>query len=265
MVDPSGRHGDFSWDDQPEVLSLTGAFEDISLNSSTQEVVEDIPNDGSIAVATSNLQRWLSVKSVISPASSSAMDQQRHAERAVLGKFVLIGEGLCGEIFDEMGRGVVLKRVRPKYEADIRADAQIHETFFNIWEQANPTILRIPRSGRLIGPAHEWWSEEEHEKLATFTSRPLLLETERILPLPKNIREALIILYSPQSEHEIHRNNVQNRDCLLRIYLGQRSSENSMRDLKLRNFPMSLEKFEQVGVMKEPLVKAMAHGLGLLH
>ena len=89
-----------------------------------------------------------------------------------------------------------------------------------------------------------------------------LLVSERILPLPRHVREALIDIWCPEG-----RRDVRNRDCLMRIYLGQRHSKGTPYggNFSLRNFKLTLEKVEQLGLEKGPMAVAIAEGLAALH
>jgi hypothetical protein len=58
---------------------LAAAFGGVTLSELT-ELVETVPDDGSVAVAVTNMKGWLSVKLIISTMSSAALEHQSLAE-----------------------------------------------------------------------------------------------------------------------------------------------------------------------------------------
>lgn len=71
-----------------------------------------------------------------------------------------------------------------------------------------------------------------------------LLASERILPLPRYIREALIDIWCPEEKKEEARRDIRNRDCLMRIYLGQRRAKGTPYEggFSLKNFQIDVGK-----------------------
>ncbi|KAJ5394810.1 uncharacterized protein N7487_009113 [Penicillium crustosum] len=91
---------------------------------------------------------------------------------------------------------------------------------------------------------------------------------ERILPLPKVVRKALISQFCALDKTEIEAilNNPQNKHCLVQVYLGKRNGTigNNNNSL-LRNFPLYLEPMEQIGIETVPLAIAMGKVYATLH
>ncbi|GKT41228.1 uncharacterized protein ColSpa_01409 [Colletotrichum spaethianum] len=60
--------------------------------------------------------------------------------------------------------------------------------------------------------------------------------------------------------------NQKNRNCLLRIYLGRRRTNNRVEgDFTLRNFELTLDKMEILGVDPMPFVTPIAEALAVMH
>lgn len=95
-----------------------------------------------------------------------------------------------------------------------------------------------------------------------------LVIMERILPLPKVVRKALISQFCALDKTEIEAilNNPQNKHCLVQVYLGKRNGTigNNNNSL-LRNFPLYLEPMEQIGIETVPLAIAMGKVYATLH
>ena len=79
------------------------------------------------------------------------------------------------------------------------------------------------------------------------TKQPLFM-VDRIPPIPRNIREGLIKLYFDQDEAvQIEaRNSEENEHCLVRVYLGERTSHSHhLQEYdNLRNFTLRLDMME---------------------
>lgn len=59
----------------------------------------------------------------------------------------------------------------------------------------------------------------------------------------------------------------KNRDCLVRLYLGERESLKQQTDIydSLRNFPLRLNMMEELEIEISEMAKEMAIGLAILH
>ena len=92
---------------------------------------------------------------------------------------------------------------------------------------------------------------------------------DRILPVPKEARDALIELYFDKDDavQESVKRNPDNDDCLVRVYLGERESNGQLAGVydSLRNFPLRLNMIEDIGLDATDLATSMAIGLAILH
>ena len=116
----------------------------------------------------------------------------------------------------------------------------------------------------------EFWSAA---KLGRFpeghrTRKPLFI-VDRILPVPQKTREALIKLFFDQSDEtqQEARDDPDNKDCLVRLYLGERESEEQEEapHSSLRNFPLRLNMMEEIDLDIFAMANEMAVGLAIMH
>jgi hypothetical protein len=82
--------------------------------------------------------------------------------------------------------------------------------------------VQIPHCHRLIGASDITWWENNLPKFPTRYSPCTVFHAEHILPLPQNAREFLIDKYCPDSGKETIKADINNKDCLVRPYLGSR-------------------------------------------
>ena len=96
-----------------------------------------------------------------------------------------------------------------------------------------------------------------------------VMKVDRILPLPQAAREALIDLYFEDCKdvREAAKTDEENEHCLVRIYLGERETEEQEAGCydSLRNFPMRLNMIEDLGLEKSVLATEMAIALAVIH
>jgi hypothetical protein len=69
-----------------------------------------------------------------------------------------------------------------------------------------------------------------------------LLLSERIVPMPKLIRDALVALCCPAHLKGTQSTNSSNKACLVRVYLGKKKNplQHGSRPPTFRNFPLHL-------------------------
>ena len=229
--------------------------------------------------ATLVLQRWLSVKSVISTASSNAIQQEEAAFNSDLQVFNLIGKGFCGEVYEKLGTNRVYKRELDLGNGKLWNDYIWHSTIYaaitsrNLDEEENAIgrscMVRVPRVyGMITQRGHNWWNRNEKmfSKIAP-RATTCLLETERIQPLPKIARQAIITLYCPQKYDKRQTlKDPANRNCLARVYLGVRRRIRSQADeFSLQNFEFDLQILDDIELEKEHLASEMARSLAIMH
>ncbi len=188
-----------------------------------------------------------------------------------------IGLGSCGTVFEIPGTELAYKK--GTNEAGIWGDFcltnKVHNAVRDVRDMmhnAFPNFI-LPKTPmcHAYHPTSddEFWSAnlqlfpENHR-----TKQPLFM-VDKILPLPRKIREYLIKLYFDQDEavQKEARDNEENKDCLVRVYLGERTSHShqSQEYDTLRNFPLRLDMMEELNLDVSQLATEMAIGLATLH
>ncbi|KAI1119944.1 hypothetical protein F5Y10DRAFT_273557 [Nemania abortiva] len=97
-----------------------------------------------IAPSTTTLQRYLSVKSVLSTASSNAIKQQWAAEEEQFQPLEEIGKGFCGVVLNIRGAGRVLKRAMGVKAHQLQDDFKGHLKAFETQSSWNQSSCRRP-------------------------------------------------------------------------------------------------------------------------
>ena len=239
--------------------------------SSLPEMPEETPHE--------HLQRAFSTRSVISTASTNATRVQSTALRSTseAERLRTIGLGSCGTVFEIPGTELAYKKGTSEEGiwGDFCRTNKVHNALrdvVNMMHTAfpNATLPKTPMC-HAYHPASddEFWSTnlqlfpENHR-----TKQPLFM-VDKILPLPRKVREDLIKLYFDQDEavQKEARDNEENKDCLVRVYLGERTSHghHSQEYDTLRNFPLRLDMMEDLDLEISQLATEMAIGLATLH
>ncbi|KAJ5945299.1 hypothetical protein N7516_005467 [Penicillium verrucosum] len=221
------------------------------------------------------LRRALSVRSIISTSSSFAERMQR-AKLLQDAALVVIGRGTCGTIFEIPGTESAYKKGSDKVSlwndanltniacrAVIETKTCLQEIFPNV------SIPRVPIVTGWISEndLENWWRENLRRFPKNTRKTGYLFQVQRILPLPKPCREALIRLYFPKTMHESALKDPDNKACLIRPYLGQRRGERELSNpaLSLQNFPLYLDQIEELELEAIQLSEEMAIGLATIH
>ncbi|CRL20435.1 Protein of unknown function DUF3669, zinc finger protein [Penicillium camemberti] len=261
----------------PEISEDSVASHDTELSTDTRlarateeilAVTEALTKDEDI------LRRTLSVRSIIST-SSSFEERMQQAKSRRDPTLVVIGRGTCGTIFEIPGTESAYKKGRDK--DSLWNDANLTNTACRAVTETktclqgifpNTSIPRVPIVTGWIGENHlqNWW----RENLSQFpdgTEIGYLFQVQRILPLPKPSREALIRLYFPKKIHHSAYEDPDNKACLVRPYLGQRRGEweFSHPALSLQNFPLYLDQIEELQLEAVQFSEEMAIGLAIIH
>lgn len=214
------------------------------------------------------LSRILSPTSVISTASSSALNTTQ--QTASVG-FRSIGFGQCGMGFERPGHAYAIKIARPSFENALWADFQAHFAVYQAFTTQQFVEVRIPRIFSYVPKTnHEWWDSHVNLFHGTHPSFPLpamALITERIPPIPKLARQALIDVYCPAPSQLAVSSHDTNRDCLARIYLGRRRGANDPppRNFTLRNFNLCLDQMIELNLPIQHYARDIGQALAIMH
>ncbi|KAI9760549.1 MAG: hypothetical protein M1840_002387 [Geoglossum simile] len=220
------------------------------------------------------LRRILSLRSATSTSSSFAQTHQAMRNQDVA--FRKIGFGQCGLVFEQPGRPIVIKIARRFFEEslwmDYRAHSRVMEAFYpDVIEgsTAKEPECRVPRVHYFRTREDKWWND--HIQKFGFTPQFALptsaLFMERILPIPKAAREALINVFCPERLRAAVKQDPVNRDCLVRLYMGRRRAENTPepQNFPLRNFNLFLDQMIHLDLPVGEYADALAEALALIH
>ena len=268
---------DFSGESNSTTLSeeITRAMKHTTLTESTTaalpEESDEPPNE--------LLKRALSTKSVISTPSSFATRMQRAASQSGLERqpVRVIGLGSCGSVFEMPGTALAFKKgtSAPAIWRDFGLTNKVHNAVRDVrtmMQEAFPDS-NIPKTP-LCHEYHstddeEFWSRHIKRFPAGHRSKQPLFVVDRILPLPQKTREGLINTYFDEDEEiqQEAKDDPDNKDCLVRVYLGERESIRQQSEPydTLRNFPLRLNMMEDLEIEVSQLAKEMAIGLAIMH
>jgi hypothetical protein len=247
---------------------------DACLASATEEMLE-VTED--LAKDEDTLRQTLSVRSTISTSRSFAerMERAKFFQNTPL---VVIGRGTCGTIFEIPGTESAYKKGSDK--AALWNDANLTNIACRAVTETKTCLqeifpnVSIPRVPVVTGWISEndlenWWRENLRRFPKDTRKTGYLFQVQRILPLPKPCREALIHLYFPKTMRESAHEDPDNKACLVRPYLGQRRGERELSNpaLSLQNFPLYLDQIEELELEVEAIqfAEEMAIGLATIH
>ncbi|KAL9603241.1 MAG: hypothetical protein Q9219_001261 [cf. Caloplaca sp. 3 TL-2023] len=215
------------------------------------------------------LRRHLSTRSVV-PTTSGFAERQNCA-RPCMCDLEVIGLGTCGSVFAVPKTEQAIKKGSDidSLWNDFSLTNTVHSAFQNVMEilqVAFPenTIPRAPRCGSFHMPTSHFWRENLQRFPANHRRVEAAFTLDRIQPLPKPAREALIEMYFAGEDTEEAKNDEGNDACLVRVYLGEREAPDQSYDT-LQNFPLRLDMIEDLGVEVEALADEMAIALAIIH
>ncbi|KAH0556248.1 hypothetical protein GP486_005826 [Trichoglossum hirsutum] len=186
------------------------------------------------------------------------------AETSNMLKLRRIGAGFCGTVWAPTQKGsFVFKREDGGPGRSLFNDFEMHmrvldslRRFTELRATDSPLHIQVPRCYRFIeAEDQEWWDKN----LTSFPqgySPCNVLHSERIPPLPQNIRELLIDKYCPTTLISEIKASDANRDCLIRPYLGRRriipsdgDRPSRFKAFSLRNFPLHVDQMAEALAM----------------
>ena len=189
----------------------------------------------------------------------------------------MIGLGSCGTVFEIPGTELAYKKGANEVGiwGDFCRTNKVHNAVRDVREMMhkafpNSVIPKTPmcHSYHLISD-DEFWSANLQLFPETHRTKQPLFMVDKILPLPREIREDLIKLYFDEDEavQKQALDDEENEHCLVRVYLGERysHSHHSQEYDTLRNFPLRLDMMEEINLDVFQLAIEMAIGLATLH
>lgn len=207
------------------------------------------------------LHRMLSLQSRIPTTSSEAQHHAAQSQSEI--PFRKIGAGACGAIFAQDGKSIVMKLAKTDDELSLWNDYRRHTRIANQFRKWGFTEVRVPECYYFVpkdDPRYFGQRPQLVEAAKEVCNLPTsALVTERIWPLPKDIRTLLIDKYCAPRIKEAAFSDAANKDCLVRVYLGSLQGKSGGLFFSLRNFKMHLN--QMVDLQLD--VKAMAGRMGI--
>lgn len=224
------------------------------------------------------LCRMLSTKTAISTSSALAEANMQAQEDSQQELFRSIGQGQCGIVYSLRGTATVIKLPNSGKLDSLYNDFQMHCLVKNAFDSL-PDNLRIANNVNV--PEVERWVTPESDQFwsghaTRFPDDEVRLQfgyglvSERIFPLPFPVRSAIVDALCPK-EIRVKKSGflaqADNKDCLVRIYLGRKSKDTPMtaNNVRLRNFPLHVDQMEYLRLDTTIFAKALAQTLAILH
>ncbi|KAG8413942.1 hypothetical protein J3458_011599 [Metarhizium acridum] len=215
------------------------------------------------------LKRMLSIKSVVSTSSSFAARQKASIDANAT--FKEIGTGSIGKVFEHPGTVFV-------YKLPLSDDPDKLWNNYKMHQRVKISFETLPyMDGQVEIPECFWYATpdsnafwDEHIDNFAFTQqfpkkRRHVLCMERIFPLPRPIRWALIDKFCPPQGQTMARNNEANKDCLVRLYFGRLKYGMGSRFFSLRNFKLHANQIKELDLDMPELINALAHAMAVVH
>ncbi|KAF2001210.1 hypothetical protein P154DRAFT_433459 [Amniculicola lignicola CBS 123094] len=221
------------------------------------------------------LKRTFSIHSVVSTSSRFA-DRMMKATLNSEVHLNVIGRGTCGTVFEVPGQEIAFKKGRDKdalwndvnftsmaCNAVIETRSSLENLFRNISIPRIPVVQAWVRAEDL----GQWWKENKARFPKGDDEEGYIFQVQRILPLAKSSRIAIIQLYFPKDIRDVAMKDPINQACLIRPYLGKRRGEWELDNTPntLENFPLYLDQLEEIGLDLDQYAVEMGVGLAIIH
>lgn len=224
------------------------------------------------------LSRSLTVNSIISTSSSFAIRHQQAVTRPELQQINQIGEGLQAAIFEQVGVHFVMKKEKPGNDvrpSNLQHEFSLHQNVWDAFERYKLPVksrVIVPRPYKILSASDDFFEHHLDKFPPGYRQRGTLVQMDRILPLPKVVRRALVTQFYPddgstpdEKTIESILNHVPNKHCLTRTYLGQQTGRFAKESFSLRNFPLSLSAMQSLGLDVHELATSMGMSYAVMH
>ncbi|KAI1279019.1 zinc finger protein-domain-containing protein [Xylaria sp. FL0933] len=183
------------------------------------------------------------------------------------GPLYRIGAGFCGSVWADTGGGsVAIKREDGGPGRSLHNDSEIHQRLIAAYQRCRvPCLFAIPTWHCYVPAADA--TKIVHRFPSGYSSCNILL-SERIPPLPADVRDLLIAKYCPPELAPNITADPRNHDCLIRPYLGRRRrgfKNSTFRTFSLRNYPLHLDQIEDLKLDLLEYARRMAQALAFMH
>ncbi|KAM7189249.1 hypothetical protein V8F20_010253, partial [Naviculisporaceae sp. PSN 640] len=229
------------------------------------------------------IHRSLIINSVIATTSLYASRSQLAVHDPNLQEIVQIGAGLQGAVFEQAGTALAFKKEYPENaskQTNLAHEYGIHSAVSAAFVQFANTHsgIHVPKLFGLIhdtgtGQNTTFWEQNLHKFPSKYHVKGTVAHMERILPLPKVVRKALVSYFYPWDNHGTVDHNVlervlndpPNKHCLARTYLGRATGTFTKDKFSLRNFPLYLGAMEQLNLDVHGLAASMGKAFAIMH
>lgn len=182
--------------------------------------------------------------------------------------YVKIGVGACGAVFAEPGQPYAFKLAKNQDGSDLWNDYRMHKRIAQRFALYGSTRFQIPSCGYFV-PKTDTLFWERHKRLAlgareTCDTPCAVLAMERISPLPKVTRFAIVQRFCRRDIRELAMSSKANEDCLVRPYLGSMHGNDTC-FLSLRNFKLHLNHMRDLDINATDIARRMAEALAIMH
>ena len=181
-----------------------------------------------------------------------------------------IGAGFCGSVWaedPEANPTVAIKREDGGPGRSLYNDYQMHLRVINSFSSGHSQI-QVPGCHRYVQKDDEaWWEEQISEFPQNFQLPCNALVSDRIPPFSKVVRENIINAYCPKTLRSCIMASKPDQDCLIRPYLGRRRRlvRSNFHPFSLRNYPLHLDQFADLGLNSRTYARLMAEALATLY
>ena len=183
-----------------------------------------------------------------------------------------IGLGSCGSVFEISGTEVALKKGKDTNSLwnDFLLTNTVHNAILDTQEMMQDafpenTIPQAPHCNFFRLPtSQQYWATHLLKFPPSHRAPGAVFGVDRIFPVPRSVREALIDLYFDDEIRQDAKHDEENEPCLIRVYLGENENGTETYD-SLRNFPMRLNMIKNLGLDKTILADEIAIALAKIH
>lgn len=191
-----------------------------------------------------------------------------------MAEFRRIGAGCCGTVWTSPSEpSTAYKREDGPQTRSVLNEFTMHKHLQGVLDRTLSHRFRIPGCHRLISSFDPWWDANSHRFPAGCIPSSAI-QAQRIPPMFQPVREMLVDRYCAAPLRDEIKRSWENRDCLIRPYLGRRRFLNAdgrpraKMFFSLRNLPLHLDQMEELGMSLDDMkiyAEAMAEALAVMH
>ncbi|KAJ5607268.1 hypothetical protein N7537_003887 [Penicillium hordei] len=257
--------------------TITESIEDLALTGfQSAKHTFFPPEEIAAAKPEETLARMLSTKSYISITSSLTELNNEARGNPSQRQFLEIGKGQCGTVYAIVGTDTVAKLPNspvkvPQLLADFKMHASVKEAMDDV-KNLIKLDIHIPKLYSWETPKSKgFWTNNSLHFPKTADAQNFAMISSRVFPLPLLVREAIVdVLCSPSiQKYKLEfLAKPENKDCLIRVYLGRRMTNKTnpnVKSFKLRNFPLHVNEMEDLQLNTCAFAHVMAQTLAILH